>query len=115
MKWRSAISRQPICRSISGAHRHEGLSDAGPSGPSGRAAEKENLRIEGKTTEEAADLFLSAITETEGHLRRGEMDFSEHKGIYVIEYLANGKIQKVTGELTGEAHAYWLTSWGKRS
>lgn len=31
------------------------------------------------------------------------MDFSEHKGIYVIGALANGKIQKVTGELTGEA------------
>ena len=42
------------------------------------------------------------------------MDFSEYKGIYVIGALANGKIQKVTGELTGEA-AYWLTSWGKRS
>ena len=28
------------------------------------------------------------------------MDFSEHKGIYVIGALANGKIQKVTGELT---------------
>ncbi len=31
------------------------------------------------------------------------MDFSEYKGIYVIGALANGKIQKVTGELTGEA------------
>ncbi len=31
------------------------------------------------------------------------MDFSDYKGIYVIGALVNGKIQKVTGELTGEA------------
>ncbi len=31
------------------------------------------------------------------------MDFSDHKGIYVIGALLNGKLQKVTGELTGEA------------
>lgn len=31
------------------------------------------------------------------------MDFSDYKGIYVIGALADGKIQKVTGELTGEA------------
>ena len=31
------------------------------------------------------------------------MDFSEYKGIYVIGALVDGKIQKVTGELTGEA------------
>ena len=31
------------------------------------------------------------------------MDFSDHKGIYVIGALLHGKIQKVTGELTGEA------------
>ena len=31
------------------------------------------------------------------------MDFSEYKGIYVIGALEDGKIQRVTGELTGEA------------
>lgn len=31
------------------------------------------------------------------------MDFSEYKGIYVIGALVDGRIQKVTGELTGEA------------
>lgn len=31
------------------------------------------------------------------------MDFSTYKGIYVIGALVNGGIQKVTGELVGEA------------
>lgn len=31
------------------------------------------------------------------------MDFSDYKGIYVIGALVDGKLQKVTGELTGEA------------
>ena len=31
------------------------------------------------------------------------MDFSEYKGIYVIGALVDGRIQRVTGELTGEA------------
>lgn len=31
------------------------------------------------------------------------MDFSEYKGIYVIGALVGGKLQRVTGELTGEA------------
>ena len=31
------------------------------------------------------------------------MDFSEYKGIYVVGALVNGKLQRVTGELTGEA------------
>lgn len=31
------------------------------------------------------------------------MDFSEYKGIYVVGALVDGKLQRVTGELTGEA------------
>ena len=31
------------------------------------------------------------------------MDFSEYKGIYVMGALVGGKLQRVTGELTGEA------------
>ena len=41
------------------------------------------------------------------------MDFSLYKGIYVIGALVNGGIQKVTGELVGEARLL-LMSWARR-